>query len=119
MLQRFTPLQLLVLAGIVLLFLWQLQGFGNIRNILNPSSGVIWWIVGLVIGITVHEASHALTADRLGDPTPRSMGRVSLNPLRHLDPLGTFMLLVAHFGWGKPVIFNPARLRVDPALGSS
>ncbi|MFO0703037.1 MAG: site-2 protease family protein, partial [Candidatus Andersenbacteria bacterium] len=64
-------------------------------------------IVALVVGITVHEFSHALAATRLGDPTPASMGRVSLNPLRHLDPFGTLFLIVAGFGWGKPVIFNP------------
>jgi Zn-dependent protease len=50
-------------------------------------------------------------ADTLGDPTPRSQGRVSLNPLAHLDPLGTIMLLLAGFGWGKPVQFDPYNLK--------
>jgi len=66
--------------------------------------------LGLVIAITIHEYSHALVADRFGDPTPRSYGRLSLNPLRHLDPLGTLMLLIAHFGWGKPVPIDPYNL---------
>lgn len=60
----------------------------------------------LLVAITVHEFAHAFMADRLGDPTPRNQGRLSLNPLAHLDPLGTIAMLVTHFGWGKPVIFN-------------
>lgn len=59
--------------------------------------------IALIVAITIHEFSHALTADRLGDPTPRSQGRLSLNPLKHLDPLGTLLLIFVHFGWGKPV----------------
>ncbi|PJC79740.1 site-2 protease family protein [Candidatus Shapirobacteria bacterium CG_4_8_14_3_um_filter_35_11] len=63
--------------------------------------------MGLLIAVTIHEFSHALTADRLGDPTPRAMGRLTLNPLAHLDPLGTLMIFIAHFGWGKPVPIDP------------
>jgi len=61
----------------------------------------------LLIAVTIHEYSHALVADRLGDPTARSYGRLTLNPLAHLDPLGTIMLFIAHFGWGKPVPIDP------------
>ncbi len=61
----------------------------------------------LVVALTIHEFFHAFTADRLGDPTPRSQGRVSLNPLAHLDPLGTVLMLLAGFGWGKPVEIDP------------
>ncbi|MFZ2153025.1 MAG: site-2 protease family protein [Microgenomates group bacterium] len=68
------------------------------------------FFVGLIIAITIHEFSHAFTADYFGDPTPRSYGRVTLNPLAHLDPLGTLMLFVAHFGWGKPVPVDPYNL---------
>ena len=68
-------------------------------------------LVSLVVAITIHEFSHALAADRLGDPTPRVQGRLTLNPLAHLDPLGTLMLLIARFGWGKPVVFDPFNLR--------
>ncbi|HOZ80841.1 MAG TPA: site-2 protease family protein [Candidatus Woesebacteria bacterium] len=67
----------------------------------------IFSLIALVIAITIHEFAHALVADRLGDPTPRSQGRLTLNPLAHLDPLGTLMLLIAHFGWGKPVQIDP------------
>jgi Zn-dependent protease len=55
-----------------------------------------------------------VTADRLGDPTARQMGRITLNPVAHLDPFGTIMLLVAGFGWAKPVPVNPYRLRGNP-----
>lgn len=65
----------------------------------------------LVIAISIHEFAHALMADYLGDPTPRSQGRVTLNPLAHLDPVGTIALLLVGFGWGKPVQFDPYNLK--------
>ncbi|MFA5749854.1 MAG: site-2 protease family protein [Candidatus Shapirobacteria bacterium] len=68
-------------------------------------------IVCLIIAITIHEFSHALIADRLGDPTPRSQGRLTLNPLKHLDLIGTIMLFLVHFGWGKPVQIDPYNLK--------
>lgn len=71
----------------------------------------IFLAIALVIAITIHEYSHALAADRLGDPTPRSLGRLSLNPLRHLDPLGTLMIFVLRFGWGKPVPIDAYNLK--------
>ncbi len=72
--------------------------------------------ITLLIAFTVHEFAHAWTADQLGDDTPRRNGRLSLNPLRHLDPLGTLMLLFAGFGWAKPVPINPSALeRRTPA----
>jgi len=77
---------------------------------LNPFD-FIFTTISLVIAITIHEFSHAWTADRLGDPTPQLQGRLTLNPLAHLDPLGTIMLFLVHFGWGKPVQFDPYNLR--------
>ena len=68
---------------------------------------VIFSYIGLLLAITIHEFSHAYAADRLGDPTPRAMGRLTLNPLAHLDPIGTLMIFIAHFGWGKPVPIDP------------
>ena len=73
-------------------------------------------MAALVVCITVHEFSHAYSADRAGDNTPRSQGRISLNPIDHLDPMGTVMMVVsslAHFGigWGKPVQINPYNFR--------
>lgn len=76
----------------------------------NPFAFLIW-AISLVTAITIHEFSHALAADRLGDPTPRVQGRLTLNPLAHLDLFGTIMMLIARFGWGKPVVFDPFNLR--------
>jgi Zn-dependent protease len=84
----------------------------------NPLLGLTW-AIGLILAITIHEFAHALLADRLGDPTPRLQGRLTLNPLAHLDPIGTLMLLLTRFGWGKPVQFDPFNLanpRRDAAL---
>ncbi len=64
------------------------------------------FLPGLIIGLTVHEAAHAITAKWLGDRTAERMGRISLNPLKHLSPLGTLALFFLGFGWGKPVIVN-------------
>jgi Zn-dependent protease len=74
-------------------------------------------VTALIVGIAFHEFSHAFTAWRLGDGTARLLGRVSLNPVRHLDPTGTVLLMIAGFGWGKPVPVNPARLRNGPETG--
>ncbi|MEK7543251.1 MAG: site-2 protease family protein [Patescibacteria group bacterium] len=76
----------------------------------NPL-GFLLGLAALVAAITVHEFAHALTADRLGDPTPRLQGRLTLNPLAHLDPFGTLLLILLRFGWGKPVQFDPYNLR--------
>lgn len=70
----------------------------------------------LIIAITIHEFGHAIAADRLGDNTPRSQGRISVNPIDHLDPIGTVMMAVSTYtgfgiGWGKPVQYNPGNLR--------
>jgi Zn-dependent protease len=62
----------------------------------------------LLLALTLHEYGHAWTAVHFGDPTPRLAGRLTLNPLKHLDPLGTVFMLVARFGWAKPVPVNPA-----------
>lgn len=67
----------------------------------------------LVIALSVHEFAHAWVADHLGDPTARIAGRLTLNPTAHLDPLGTLLLFIAGFGWGKPVPFDPFNLK-DP-----
>ena len=62
---------------------------------------------GVIIAITFHEFAHAFAADKLGDDTPRRQGRLTLNPLSHIDPVGFLMLIFVHFGWRKPVEINP------------
>lgn len=76
----------------------------------SPSKllGLVLSLPAILIGLTFHEYAHALAADKLGDDTPRRQGRLSLNPLRHIDPYGMILLLFAGFGWGKPVEINPA-----------
>ena len=73
---------------------------------------------GIILSLTIHEYAHARAADTLGDPTPRSQGRLNLDPRSHLDPLGTLALLFLGFGWGKPVMFDPYNLR-DPRRDSA
>ncbi len=73
-------------------------------------------IIVLLTAFSVHEFAHAWSADKLGDDTPRMYGRLTLNPLAHLDPMGSLLLIVAGFGWAKPVPVNPYALeRRTPA----
>jgi Zn-dependent protease len=77
---------------------------------IDPAAALIFATAlgtALVIGIGFHEFSHAYVADSLGDHTPRAYGRVTLNPLAHLEPIGTVLIFVAGFGWGRPVPVNP------------
>ncbi len=71
----------------------------------------LFFALAILAAITIHEFAHAYAADQLGDPTPRSLGRLTLNPLAHLDPFGTLMLFIVGFGWGKPVPFDPYNLK--------
>lgn len=73
-------------------------------DILLLAPGILW-------ALTIHETSHGLAAYALGDPTAKRAGRLSLNPLRHLDPIGTLMLFVARIGWAKPVPIDPRYFR--------
>jgi Zn-dependent protease len=75
-------------------------------------------VVGaLLVGITFHEFSHCMAAYLQGDPTARNMGRLTLNPKAHLDPIGTALLFMVGFGWGKPAPVNPYRLSAGPKTG--
>jgi Zn-dependent protease len=67
--------------------------------------------VVLLYSLALHELGHALVADRMGDPTARNLGRVTLNPVKHLDPVGTLLLLIVGFGWAKPVPIRPGNFR--------
>jgi Zn-dependent protease len=113
-LSRISPVQILVLM-VIGFVLFQAPLLQAVRD----PTAFVGLIIALIVGITVHEASHATVAVALGDPTPRLAGRVRLNPMRHLDPIGSLMMFIASFGWGKPVMFNPSLLRGDQRLGSA
>jgi len=93
----------------------------NLRLLIDDPAAFLLLIAivgfSLLIAITLHEFSHAMMANRLGDPTAKRLGRLSLNPIRHLDPLGTLMLFLVGFGWGKPVPINPNYFRMNPRRG--
>ena len=89
---------------------WSFMIFYIIKNITTNPGMVIITVLGfclaLVIGITVHEFSHALAASKQGDNTAKHLGRLSLNPIRHLDLFGTAMIFFVGIGWGKPTPVN-------------
>jgi Zn-dependent protease len=68
-------------------------------------------VIALVISISVHECGHAIADELQGDPTARNAGRITLNPIKHLDPFGALMIVLVGFGWGRPVPINPAAMR--------
>jgi len=90
----------------------------GLLSLLENPLDLLYFAIALLFAITVHEFSHAWVANYLGDPTAKKAGRVTLNPLAHLDPLGTIMLLLVRFGWGKPVPINPNNFK-NPKLGSA
>ena len=84
----------------------------------------LYFLIALVLAIDVHECLHAWMANQLGDPTAKYMGRISLNPMVHLDPLGGLMMVLmafrgAGFAWGKPVPVNPNNFRNGPIVGEA
>jgi Zn-dependent protease len=83
---------------------------------------IVFFLLALLISISIHEFSHAWSAYELGDATARNMGRLTLNPIKHFDPLGALMILFMSvtgvgIGWGKPVPVNPYNLRTNPRVG--
>jgi len=74
-------------------------------------------LIVLLVGIPIHEWAHAWSASQLGDDTARLQGRLTINPLAHLDPIGSLVMLVSGFGWGKPVPVSSYRMRVNPRTG--
>lgn len=105
------------LLVLVLLFLYD-SGFLG-RAGLSPQALLIQRlpvVLALLVGVTFHEFSHGLVATLFGDDVPRRAGRLTLNPLRHLDPIGTVLMFTGPIGWGRPMPINPAGMR-NPALG--
>ena len=70
----------------------------------------------VMIALSVHEFSHAFAANRVGDPTAKNLGRMTINPIKHLDPIGALCLLFFHFGWARPVPINPRNFK-NPKRG--
>ena len=97
----------------VIMAIMVLWGLSSYLTNVNALLGLLYTIPGVLIAITFHEFAHAKEADMLGDDTPRREGRISLNPLAHIDPIGFTMLLFAGFGWGKPVNVNPRNYNRD------
>lgn len=95
---------------IAIIVIWGLVGYLSNTSALV---GLLLSIPGVLLAITFHEFAHAKAADMLGDDTPRMEGRLSLNPIAHIDPVGIIMLLFAGFGWGKPVNVNPRNYNRD------
>lgn len=89
-----------------------------ISNLLNQPILFLMWVLAVVFALTVHEFSHALAARLQGDKTAEYMGRLTLNPLAHIDWVGFLLLVIAGFGWAKPTPFNPYNLK-NKRLGSA
>jgi len=79
---------------------------GLLRLLTNDPVAFVLLVVPLLYSVVIHEVAHGWVAYKMGDPTAKWMGRLTLNPLKHLDPLGTLMLFLAGFGWAKPVPVN-------------
>ncbi len=85
--------------------------FGRLSSILQDPLSLLYTLPAIIIGLTVHEWAHAFAADKLGDPTAKNLGRMTLNPFAHIDLFGFFCLLVVGFGWAKPVPVNPRNFK--------
>lgn len=97
-----------------------IAGLTLISYIQNTSEllALLLTLPGVIIAITFHEFAHAFAADKLGDDTPRNQGRLTLNPLAHIDPFGFLMLIFVHFGWGKPVEINPRNFKRNRSMSA-
>lgn len=84
--------------------------FGNF-DITSWLVDTLYCLPGIIIALSFHEWAHAYAAYRLGDPTARNVGRMTVNPAAHIDPVGIIMLLIVHFGWAKPVPVNPRNFK--------
>ena len=83
------------------------EGNFMLRYYITQLQVILYVAPVMLLAIICHECAHGYVSDRLGDPTPRMSGRLTLNPFKHLDPLGTLCLLIFHMGWANPVPINP------------
>jgi Zn-dependent protease len=104
----------IVVVGLLVLYFLATSGAGGF---LSPGR-ILAVAAILLIALPVHEFAHAATAVALGDDTPLRQGRYTLNPLAHLDPIGSILILLVGFGWAKPVQWNPRNITVDLRLAS-
>jgi Zn-dependent protease len=117
-----SPGQLIVIVLLVVIALYAFAGNGAPAALADAALRLAILFPALIISLSFHEFAHAWVADRLGDSTARNMGRLTLDPRAHLDPLGTFVLILTvilrfGIGWAKPVPVNPWRLRTGPRTG--
>jgi Zn-dependent protease len=113
-----TATQQIVIGGIIALLIYSIAiSFTQGEGLFTPSAMLAKMMI-LLLALPVHELAHAAVATALGDSTPRLQGRLSLNPLRHLDLMGSILILIAGFGWAKPVQWNPRNIRVNPKVGA-
>lgn len=110
--------QQIVIGGIAALLIYSVAtSFTTGAGLFAPSAMLAKMGI-LLLALPVHELAHAAVATALGDDTPRLQGRLSLNPLRHLDLMGSVLILIAGFGWAKPVQWNPGNIRINVKLGA-
>lgn len=111
---KLNPMILMVILMVAMRFMR-----GGISDPLEWFIDKLLLLPGIIIGLSLHEFGHAIVSTKLGDPTPKAQGRVTLNPLAHIDPMGMLALFFAGFGWGVPVQINPSyykHRRRDEAL---
>ena len=111
---KLNPIILMVILMVAMRFMR-----GGISDPLEWFIDKLLLLPGIIIGLSLHEFGHAIVSTKLGDPTPKAQGRVTLNPLAHIDPMGMLALFFAGFGWGVPVQINPSyykHRRRDEAL---
>lgn len=110
--------QQVVIGGIAALLIYSIAiSLQQGQGLFTPDAMLAKLLI-LLLALPVHELAHAAVATALGDDTPRLQGRLSLNPLRHLDLMGSILILIAGFGWAKPVQWNPRNVRVNPKFGA-
>lgn len=100
----------IIIGVLIIILLGRIISSGNL---LNELLRLLLIIPGLLLSISVHEAAHAYMAYKLGDDTAKNEGRISLNPAKHIDPVGLLSLFIFKIGWGKPVEFNPRQIKVS------